>query len=110
MARTRCGEQPASIDVLRWPCRTIILFRGGTGGCPWRGKVCPGWSQHYAERSPAGPRWSQPQATLAERQPDGMVFEAGVVTLRRGNLVEADYDDQPTATDRQRRPRSTLGF
>lgn len=72
---------------------------------PLAGKVFALLSQHYAERSPAGPRWSQSQATLAERH--GLTewfLSRGVVTLRRENLVEVDYDDQPTATDRQRRP------
>ncbi|MBL0360009.1 MAG: hypothetical protein IPP70_02920 [Elusimicrobia bacterium] len=72
---------------------------------PLAGKVFALLSQHYAERSPAGPRWSQSQATLAERH--GLTewfLSRGVVTLRRENLVDVDYDDQPTATDRQRRP------
>ncbi|MBK8127267.1 MAG: hypothetical protein IPK56_11395 [Elusimicrobia bacterium] len=33
-----------------------------------------------------------------------MVFEPGVVTLRRENLVEVDYDEQPTPANRERRP------
>jgi len=72
---------------------------------PLAGKVFALLSRYYAERSPAGPRWSQSQATLAERH--GLTewfLSRGVVTLRRENLVDVDYDEQPTPANRERRP------
>jgi hypothetical protein len=69
------------------------------------GKVFALLNHYYAERSPAAPRWSQSQVALAERH--GLTewfLSRGVVALRRENLVEVDYDEQPTPRDRERRP------
>lgn len=69
------------------------------------GKVFALLSHYYAERSPASPRWSQSQVALADRHGLTEWFVSrGVVALRRENLVEVDYDDQPTIADPRRRP------
>ncbi len=58
---------------------------------------------HYSAVSPITPRWSFGRRTLARRHgltPD--TLSLGVVELRRANLVEVEYDDQPTPADPHR--------
>ncbi|MBK9057114.1 MAG: hypothetical protein IPL82_04650 [Elusimicrobia bacterium] len=109
-AKETYGRDPAVRARPRASTGTVALSDhyfvwGWDRRLPLAGKVFALLSQHYAERSPAAPRWSQSQATLAERH--GLTewfLSRGVVTLRRENLVEVDYDEQPTPANRERRP------
>lgn len=109
-AKETYGRDPAVRARPRASTGTVALsdhyfLWGWDRRLPLAGKVFVLLSQYYAERSPAGPRWSQSQAGLAERH--GLTewfLSRGVMTLRRENLVEVDYDEQPTPADRERRP------
>jgi hypothetical protein len=106
------GKDPAvrlsplsSSETVRLP---LDYFAGGWDRrLSLPGKVFLLLNLYYADRSPASPRWSLSRETLADRH--GLTrwtVGLGSVDLRRHNLLEVDYDDQPTPDRPQRRPNA----
>lgn len=96
---------PTSTETARLP---LDYFTGGWDRrLSLPGKVFLLLNLYYAERSPASPRWSLSRETLADRH--GLTrwtVGLGSVDLRRHNLLEVDYDEQPTPDRPQRRPNA----
>jgi hypothetical protein len=59
----------------------------------------------HADRSPVSPGWCLSQKRLAEQHGlQTWTISTGLMDLRRQNLIEVDYDEQPSPENPRRRP------